>query len=151
MSTYHKLYYQKNKNKYNKKKPEIYTNISNDTSFIMHTEEDLHLKIVQFMREYYPEIILMSFPIDKLPEENRLMNISNIVKNGYHKGTPDLIIPEMLIAIELKRPNKLFLTKVSDTQTTTLEKLLKSNWTCIVSNDYTELIVKLTTQLNKKT
>lgn len=154
-SDYYKQYYLANKEKYRLKyqekkkkdggqlKKNVEENISVDRTICIATEEDLHLQIIKFMREYYPDIITMSLPIDKIHCNDKMSHISYLIKHGYHKGTPDLMIPEHQIAIELKRPQKSLLTKASEEQNSTLDKLAKANWTCILSNDYTEIIHKL--------
>lgn len=118
--------------------------MNSDKSILLNSEEDLQLKILDFLHTYYPKLMVLSMPIDKVDCENKMGHINRLLKYGYHKGTPDILIPEKYIAIELKRPMIQLITNVSQHQEDTLNKLSNADWTCYISNDYTDLIHNLT-------
>ena len=120
-----------------------------DKSLEIISESDLHLQIVNYMKLYYPDTLLMSLPIDKISKES----IPAAMKYGYQKGMPDILIIHNTqhysgLALELKRPKPSFLTQASDHQIDVLNKLQKQRFKCIISNDLLHIIREITLYLS---
>ena len=112
-------------------------------TFNIQTEEDLQCKVVNFIKNQYPNSIFVStLGENQITDELRIKSH----KMGYLKGSPDLIITNLHkrytgFAIEFKSPTGR--GKVSDTQLTMLEKYKMNNKKVLLSNDYDECLLAI--------
>ena len=106
-------------------------------------ESDLHKKVVDFIRRFEPEIVL----IPGLGEYQMTTSVrSSCYYKGYLGGQPDLLIinPHRRyqgLAIELKSPTGKGVT--SDKQTSYLSRLESCGYKCVVANDYDVILFEL--------
>lgn len=110
------------------------------TSYKMENEYDLHTKVVDFIKQYYPHA-LYSVGLGELQDtqEKRVL----AYKMGYQSGECDIIINNLNkkwngLVIELKSPKGIGALKV--TQDKRIENYKKANYKVLVSNDYDEAI-----------
>lgn len=112
--------------------------------FKMLNEYDLHTKVIEFIREYIPNLIVVP-GLGELQGDARLRHMC--YKKGYRGGQPDILILNKHrdyngMAIELKTPKGD--NKLSETQATFLEDLRRNNYFVLVSDKYEEVIMALT-------
>ena len=106
-------------------------------------EKELHYKIVNLIRNYYPNAILVAgLGENQDTEEKRL----DSWKKGYECGTPDLMILNYHIdykglCIEFKSPTNNY--EVSESQLKMKEKYKKNNYAFVLSNDYDSISKKI--------
>ena len=109
----------------------------------MLNEHDLHYKVVDFIRKYYPEAIV-------IPGLGELQHTSamrcDAWQKGYKGGQPDILLANknndfIGLAIELKTPAGT--GKVSDNQTMFLNRLEEAGYYVIISNDYDEILMTI--------
>ena len=102
-------------------------------------ETDLHYKVVQLIRNFYPDSILVAgLGENQDTEEKRL----DSYKKGYLRGTPDLMILNYHkdyrgLCIEFKSPNNNYC--VSESQIKMKEKYRNNDYAFILSNDYDKI------------
>ena len=102
-------------------------------------ERDLHYKVVQLIRNFYPDSILVAgLGENQDSEEKRL----DSYKKGYLRGTPDLMILNYHkdyrgLCIEFKSPTNNY--EVSESQLKMKEKYCQNNYAFILSNDYDKI------------
>ena len=114
-----------------------------NTQMQLFNETDLHKKVVQFIRRFYPDVII----IPGLGEYQTNTTIRTSCYNkGYTGGQPDILIINSHryyqgLALELKSPTGK--GRLSDKQNDYLKKLELSGYKCIISNDYEEIIVEM--------
>ena len=102
-------------------------------------ETDLHYKVVQLIRNYYPDSILVAgLGENQDTEEKRL----DSYKKGYQRGQPDLMILDYHIGykglcIEFKSPTNNY--EVSESQIKMKEKYRNNDYAFILSNDYDKI------------
>ena len=114
-----------------------------NTQILLISEDDLHKKIVAFIRRFYPDVI----KIPGLGEYQTNTTIRTSCYNkGYSGGQPDILIINSHryyqgLALELKSPTGK--GKLSNKQNEYLNKLELSGYKCIISNDYEEIIVEM--------
>ena len=102
-------------------------------------ERDLHYKVVQLIRNYYPDSILVAgLGENQDTEEKRL----DSYKKGYQRGEPDLMILKFHkdyrgLCIEFKSPTNNY--EVSESQLKMKEKYTQNNYAFILSNDYDKI------------
>ena len=102
-------------------------------------ETDLHYKVVQLIRNYYPDSILVAgLGENQDIEEKRL----DSYKKGYQRGQPDLMILDYHIGykglcIEFKSPTNNY--EVSESQIKMKEKYRNNDYAFILSNDYDKI------------
>ena len=112
-------------------------------TFNISTEYDLHIKVVNFIRNHYPKTLLFaSLGENQLNSDMRLRSY----KMGYQKGTADLIINNLHMkysgfAIEFKSPSGF--GKLSEEQQMMLQEYENNNYKILVSNDYDEIIKEI--------
>ena len=116
-------------------------NNPNTLTFKIEDEYDLHTKVVQFIRRFYPNAI-MSAGLGEL-QDTKNKRIDSF-KKGYMKGQPDLIIQNLHkqysgVCIEFKTPQCNGV--LSDQQKDLIELYEENGYKSIVSNDY-DLITK---------
>ena len=102
-------------------------------------ETDLHYKVVQLIRNYYPDSLLIAgLGENQDTEEKRL----DSHKKGYQRGVPDLMILNYHkdykgLCIEFKSPTNNYC--VSESQLKMKEKYQNNNYAYILSNDYDKI------------
>ena len=102
-------------------------------------ERDLHYKVVQLIRNYYPDAILVAgLGENQDTEEKRL----DSYKKGYARGQPDLMILNFHrdfkgLCIEFKSPTNNY--EVSESQLKMKAKYSQNNYAFILSNDYDKI------------
>ena len=99
-------------------------------------EKELHYKVVQLIRNYYSDALLVAgLGENQDTEEKRL----DSYKKGYERGTPDLMVLNYHrdyngLCIEFKSPTNNY--KVSESQIKMKAQYKKNNYAFILSNDY---------------
>ena len=102
-------------------------------------ENDLHYKVVDLIRRYYPDSILVAgLGENQDTEEKRL----DSYKKGYTCGQPDLMILDYHkdykgLCIEFKSPTNNYC--VSEAQLKMKEKYRNNDYAFILSNDYDKI------------
>ena len=115
----------------------------NNKMFKIENETDLHYKVVQLLRNYYPDSILVAgLGENQDTEEKRL----DSYKKGYQKGQPDIMILDYHkdykgLCIEFKSPTNNYC--ISDSQLKMKEKYKANGYALIISNDYDYISKKL--------
>ena len=100
---------------------------------------DLHYKVVQLIRNYYPDSILVAgLGENQDTEEKRL----DSYRKGYQRGQPDLMILDYHreykgLCIEFKSPTNNYC--VSESQLKMKEKYRNNDYAFILSNDYDKI------------
>ena len=108
------------------------------------SEKTLHYRVVNFIRRYYPNIIIIA----GLGEfQNTTRKRLGAWHKGYTKGQPDLLllVPHRTYSgfcIELKSPKGN--GKLSKYQSDLLEKFRGFGYYTLVSNDYDETTSRIT-------
>ena len=115
-------------------------NNPNTLTFKIEDEHDLHTKVVQFIRRFCPDILMVA----RLEENQDTKKHIKSFKKGYMKGQPDLIIQNLHkkyngLCIEFKTPQ--LNGVLSEQQKNLIDRYEDNGYNCIVSNDY-DLIVK---------
>ena len=111
----------------------------NNKMFKIENETDLHYKVVQLIRNYYPDSILVAgLGENQDTEEKRL----DSYKKGYLRGTPDLMILDYHreykgLCIEFKSPTNNYY--ISESQIKMKEKYCSNDYAFILSNDYDKI------------
>ena len=102
-------------------------------------ERDLHYKVVQLIRNYYPDSILVAgLGENQNTEDKRL----DSYKKGYQRGTPDLMVLNYHnyykgLCIEFKSPTNNY--NISEDQLKMKKKYRDNNYAFILSNDYDKI------------
>ena len=102
-------------------------------------ERDLHYKVVNLIRNYYPDSILVAGLGENQDTEDKRLDS---YKKGYQRGQPDLMILDYHkdykgLCIEFKSPTNNY--EVSESQIKMKEKYRKNNYAFILSNDYDKI------------
>ena len=102
-------------------------------------ERDLHYKVVQLIRNYYPDSILVAGLGENQDTEDKRLDS---YKKGYQRGTPDLMILNYHkdykgLCIEFKSPTNNY--EVSEDQLKMKKKYRDNNYAFILSNDYDKI------------
>ncbi len=110
-------------------------------AFKIEDEYDLHTKVVNFIRIFYPKAIII---VGLGENQDTLTKRITSYKKGYMKGEPDLIIQNLHkhysgLVLEFKTPQGNGIA--SDEQKDLLEQYKENGYKCIISNDY-DLILK---------
>ena len=111
----------------------------NNKMFKIENETDLHYKVVQLIRNYYPDSILVAgLGENQDTEEKRL----DSYKKGYQRGQPDLMILDYHreykgLCIEFKSPTNNYC--VTESQLKMKEKYRNNDYAFILSNDYDKI------------
>ena len=114
-----------------------------DNTIQLQDENDLHKKVVGFIRRFAPHAII----IPGLGEYQFNSTLrTSCYEKGYIGGQPDIIIVNTHryhqgLALEFKTPNGK--GRVSANQKEYLGKLEQAGYKCIISNDYDEILVEL--------
>ena len=102
-------------------------------------EKELHYKVVQLIRNYYPDSLLVAGLGENQDTEDKRLDS---YKKGYQRGTPDIMVLNYHkdyngLCIEFKSPTNNY--EVSESQLKMKEKYCKNNYTFILSNDYDKI------------
>ena len=106
---------------------------------VIGNETDLHYKVVDLIRRYYPDSILVAgLGENQVTEDKRL----DSYKKGYIRGQPDLMILDYHkdykgLCIEFKSPTNYY--NISEAQLKMKERYLNSDYAFILSNDYDKI------------
>lgn len=115
----------------------------NINTFNIHTEYDLHTKVVQFIKRKYPESLFIVTNGEMQDTHEKRIRSYNM---GYIKGMPDLIINNQSVhnnglCIEFKSPKGTGC--VSKEQDAMLDKYKLNGFKVLVSNSYDDIIETL--------
>ena len=111
----------------------------NNKMFKIENEMDLHSKIVELIRNFYPDALLVpGLGENQDTSEKRI----NSWKKGYMRGQPDLMILNYHkdfrgLCIEFKSPTNNY--EVSESQLKMKAEYSKSEYAFILSNDYDKI------------
>ena len=102
-------------------------------------ETDLHYKVVQLIRNYYPNSILVAGLGENQDTEDKRLDS---YKKGYQRGQPDLMILDYHkyykgLCIEFKSPTNNYC--VTESQLKMKEKYCNNEYAFILSNDYDKI------------
>ena len=102
-------------------------------------ENDLHYKVVDLIRRYYPDSILVAGLGENQDTEDKRLDS---YKKGYQKGQPDLMILDYHkdykgLCIEFKSPTNNY--NISEAQLKMKEKYRNNDYAFILSNDYEKI------------
>ena len=111
----------------------------NNKMFKIENETDLHYKVVQLIRNYYPNSILVAGLGENQDTEDKRLDS---YKKGYQRGQPDLMILDFHkdykgLCIEFKSPTNNYC--VSESQLKMKEKYRDNEYAFILSNDYDKI------------
>ena len=111
----------------------------NNKMFKIENETDLHYKVVQLIRNYYPNSILVAGLGENQDTEDKRLDS---YKKGYQRGQPDLMILDFHkdykgLSIEFKSPTNMYC--VSESQLKMKEKYRNNEYAFILSNDYDKI------------
>ena len=102
-------------------------------------ENDLHYKVVDLIRRYYPDSILVAGLGENQDTEDKRLDS---YKKGYMRGPPDLMILDYHkdykgLCIEFKSPTNNY--NISEAQLKMKEKYCNNDYAFILSNDYDKI------------
>ena len=102
-------------------------------------ETDLHYKVVDLIRRYYPDSILVAGLGENQDTENKRLDS---YKKGYMRGQPDLMVLDYHkdykgLCIEFKSPTNNY--HVSEAQLEMKKKYVNNGYAFILSNDYDKI------------
>ena len=111
----------------------------NNKMFKIENETDLHYKVVQLIRNYYPDFILVAGLGENQDTEDKRLDS---YKKGYQRGTPDLMILDFHkdykgLCIEFKSPTNNYC--VTESQLKMKEKYRENDYAFILRNDYDKI------------
>ena len=106
-------------------------------------ERDLHYKVIDFIRKFFPEAVLVPGLGELQDTESKR---SDAWSKGYKAGQPDILLLNRThktsgLALELKTP--LCQRSPSPQQQAFLESLRKQKYETLLSNSYDDIIVKI--------
>ena len=104
-------------------------------------ETDLHYKVVNLIRRYYPDSILVAGLAENQDTEDKTR-----FKKGYMKGQPDLMVLDYHkdykgLCIEFKSPTNNY--HISKAQYELMAKYSNNSYKFILSNDYDEICIEV--------
>ena len=105
-------------------------------------EDQLHRKVIDFIKTYFPEAIIVSGCVSQTTDQLRLTSYMK----GYIAGQPDILVLNdhpfcRGLAIDLKSPTGK--GTVSTKQVDYMKTLEKCLWSCIVSNNYDDILIRI--------
>ena len=111
----------------------------NNKMFKIENEEDLHCKVVELIRNFYPNSLLVPGLGENQDTPDKRINSW---KKGYQRGQPDLMILDYHkdykgLCIEFKSPTNNY--NISESQLKMKEKYRDNNYAFILSNDYDKI------------
>ena len=106
-------------------------------------ETDLHYKVVDVIRRYYSDTILVAGLGENQDTENKRLDS---YKKGYMRGQPDLLVLDYHkdykgLGIEFKSPTGNYY--VSEAQKEMKKKYVNNGYAFILSNDYDKISQKI--------
>ena len=106
-------------------------------------ETDLHYKVVDLIRKYYPDTILIAGLGENQDTGDKRLDS---YKKGYMRGQPDLMILDYhkdykSLCIEFKSPTNNY--HVSKAQYELMKKYSNNGYKFILSNDYDEICIEV--------
>ncbi|CAH3175573.1 unnamed protein product, partial [Porites evermanni] len=106
-------------------------------------ETDLHYKVVNLIRRYYPDSILVAGLGESQDTDDKRLDS---YKKGYMRGQPDLMVLDYHkdykgLCIEFKSPTNNY--HVSKAQNALMEKYSNNNYKFILSNGYDEICIEV--------
>ena len=112
-------------------------------TFKIETEYDLHTKVVNFLKNQYPDSL---FAASLGENQDTAVKRLKSYKMGYLKGSPDLLINNLHkeyrgFAIEFKTPKGT--GTVTDEQSKMLKKYERNHFKTLVTNDYDECVLQI--------
>ena len=115
----------------------------NNKMFKIENENDLHYKVVQLIRNYYPDALLVAGLGENQDTDDKRLDS---YKKGYQRGTPDLMILNYHVdykglCIEFKSPTNNYC--VTESQIKMKEKYKSNEFAFILSNDYDSISKKI--------
>jgi prophage antirepressor-like protein len=118
-------------------------------SFHMQSENDLHNKVVNYIRRFYPHA-MMNPGLGEF-QSTKALRIEGWQK-GYQKGTADLVILNKHLeysgfCVEFKTPSGQGV--LSESQDAWLRSLRINGWKVLVSNDYDVIVREIDTYFQK--
>ena len=124
-------------------------NSSYNNVFKIEDECDLHTKLLQYIRRFYPDTLIIA-GLGELQD-----TVSKRIKSyrkGFQKGQPDIIITNLHkyyngFCIEFKTPKNT--EQLSDSQKELLEKYEMNNYKCLVSSDYDLILTEIIQYMNE--
>jgi len=124
------------------------TDIRSDKQVNIHTENDLHKRVVKWIRRYHPKLIA-------IPGLGELQNTDALRLEAWYKGnvkgTCDLMILNNHktyrgMCIELKTPKGS--GKLSEAQEQFLQRMRNNKFYILISNDYDDIVQEITRYVN---
>ena len=102
-------------------------------------ETDLHYKVVDMIRRFYPNTILVAGLGENQDTGNKRLDS---YRKGYMKGQPDLLVFNYHkdfkgLGIEFKSPTGNY--RVSDAQKEMKKQYVNNGYACILCNDYDKI------------
>ena len=102
-------------------------------------ETDLHYKVVDLIRRYYPDSILVAGLGENQDTEDKRLDS---YKKGYMRGQPDLMVLDYHkdykgLCIEFKSPTNNY--HVSEAQKEMKKKYVNNGYAIVLSNDYAKI------------
>ena len=115
----------------------------NNKMFKIENETDLHYKVVQLIRNYYPDSILVAGLGENQDTEDKRLDS---YRKGFQRGQPDIMILDYHkdykgLCIEFKSPTNYYC--ITESQLKTKEKYKDNDYAYIISNDYDYISKKL--------
>ena len=106
-------------------------------------ETDLHYKVVDLMRRYYPHTILVAGLGKNQDTEGKRLDS---YKKGYMRGQPDLMVLDYHkdykgLCIEFKSPTNNY--HVSEAQKEMKKKYVNNGYAFVLSNDYDRICMNI--------
>ena len=106
-------------------------------------ETDLHYKVVNLIRRYYPDSILVAGLGENQDTEDKRLDS---YKKGYMRGQPDLMVLDYHkdykgLCIEFKSPTNNY--HISKAQYELMAKYSNNSYKFILSNDYDEICIEV--------
>ena len=106
---------------------------------LISNETQLHYKVVDLIRKYYPESLLVAGLGENQDTSDKRLDS---YKKGYMRGQPDLIILDYNLyskglCIESKSPTNHYV--VSNSQKEMKQKYMQNGYTFVLSNDYDKI------------
>lgn len=115
--------------------------------FKIEKETDLHCKVVQYTRRFYPEsIIIAGLGENQDTPQKRISSW----RKGYAEGQPDMIVHSHKdfkgLCIEFKNPNNNY--KITEAQKEMKKRYRNEGYKFIISNDYDGIVCIVNEHMN---
>ena len=114
----------------------------NNKMFKIENEMDLHTKVVELVRNFYPDALLVPGLGENQDTSEKRINWRISWKKGYQRGQPDLMVLNNHrdfkgLCIEFKSPTNNYC--VTESQLKMKEKYKNNGFAFILSNDYDKI------------